>query len=157
MENQFHFLYPKINPLHGFIFKLKINPFQMDLFLTFFGGKPVPLQVDKFTCFVPCPFSAPSRAVVVAPLLSLARWRLPLPAAVVIAPALVPGPPASALACRRHHRAGSRPLPVRVCPRLPSSSSSPPPPTAADAPDRPSPSRRRASFHCFVCVVISRN
>ena len=71
--------------------------------------------------------------------------------------ALVPGPSASALACRRRRRAGSRPLPVSVRPRLPSSSSSPPPPTAADAPDRPSPSRRRASFRCFVCVVISRN
>ena len=43
----------------GFIFKLKINPFPMDLFLTFFGGKPVPPQVDKFTCFFPSPFSAP--------------------------------------------------------------------------------------------------
>ena len=56
----------------------------MDLFLTFFGGKPVPPQVDKFTCFVPCPFSAPSRAVVVAPLLSLARRRPPLPAVVIV-------------------------------------------------------------------------
>jgi hypothetical protein len=58
----------------------------MDLFLTFFGGKPVPPQVDKFTCFFPSPFSAPSRAVVVAPLSSLARQRPPLPAAVVVAP-----------------------------------------------------------------------
>jgi len=49
MKNQFYFLYPKINPLpDGFIFKLKINPFPMDLFLTFFGGLPVPPQVDKF-------------------------------------------------------------------------------------------------------------
>ena len=75
----------------------------MDLFLTFFGGKPVPPQVDKFTCFVPCPFSAPSpAAVVVAPLSSLARRRPPSPAAVVVAPALVPCLSASALACRRH-------------------------------------------------------
>jgi hypothetical protein len=50
---------------------------------------------------VPCPFSAPSRAVFVAP-------------------ALVPGPSASALACRRRRHAGSRPWPVGVRPRLPS-------------------------------------
>jgi hypothetical protein len=69
----------------------------MDLFLTFFGGKPVPPQVDKFTCFVPCPFSAPSpAAVVVAPLSSLARRRPPSPAAVVVAPL-------SSLARRRPH------------------------------------------------------
>jgi hypothetical protein len=47
MKNQFHFLYPKINPPDGFIFKLKINPFPMDLFLPFFCGKPVPPQVDN--------------------------------------------------------------------------------------------------------------
>ena len=50
---------------------------------------------------VPCPFSAPSRAVVVVP-------------------ALVPGPSTSALACRRCRRAGSRPWPVGVRSRLPS-------------------------------------
>ena len=107
----------------------------MDLFLTFFGGKPVPPQVDKFTCFVPCPFSAPSPAavvvaplsslarrrppspdaVVVAPLSSLARRRPPSPAAVVVVPALVPCLSASALACRchrprrRHRRRRMRP------------------------------------------------
>jgi hypothetical protein len=43
MENKFHFLCPKINPPDGFIFKLKINPFPMDLFLTF-------LVVTKFLC-----------------------------------------------------------------------------------------------------------
>ena len=37
---------------------------------------------------VPCPFSAPSRAVVVAPLLSLARRRLSSPAAVVVVSAI---------------------------------------------------------------------
>ena len=124
-----------------------------------------------------------------------------LPSLFAAAPALVPGPSASALACRRRRcagscpwpvgvrprlppsssrrlsslsrrrpplacrqrplacrsrRAGSHPLPVSISPRLPSSSS-PPPPTAADAPDRPSPSCCRASFSCFVCVVISRN
>ncbi len=31
MENQFHFLYPKINPPDGFIFKLKINPFLREM------------------------------------------------------------------------------------------------------------------------------
>ena len=169
----------------------------MDLFLTFFGGRPVPPQVDKFMLSSlarsapprvpssshrlsslacrrrrhagshPCPVSVrphlpPSLS---RRLSSLARRRPPSPAAVVVAPALVPGPSASTLACRQHplacrsRRAGSRPLPVSVRPCLPSSSSSPPPPTAADAPDRPSPSRRRASFRCFVCVVIviSRN
>jgi hypothetical protein len=82
---------------------------------------------------------------------SLARQRPPSPA-VVVALALVLCPSASALACRRC-RAGSRPWPVGVCPRLPSappcrrcagsrplpvsvrprlpSSSPPPPPTAA--------------------------
>ena len=50
---------------------------------------------------------------------SLARQR-PSSPAVIVAPTLVPCPTASALACRRRH-AGSRPLPVGVCPRLPSS------------------------------------
>jgi hypothetical protein len=60
---------------------------------------------------VPCPFSAPLRA------------------AVVVAPALVPGLLVSALACRqrplacRSRRAGSSSWPVGVRPRLPPSSS----------------------------------
>jgi hypothetical protein len=53
---------------------------------------------------VPCPLSTPSRAVVVTP-------------------ALIPAPSASALTCRRRCHAGSRPWPVGVRPRLPPSSS----------------------------------
>jgi hypothetical protein len=122
------------------------------------GFRPWPVGVRPHLPSAPPCVPSSSRR-----LLSLARRRPPSPAAVVVAPALVPGPSASALACRqrplacRSRCAGSRPLPVSVRPHLPSSSSLPPPPTAADAPDRPSLSLRRASFHCFVCVVISRN
>ena len=124
----------------------------MDLFLTFFGGKPVPPQVDKFT--------------LVAIDVSCRAGSRPLPVqrplrAVVIAPALVPCPSASTLACRQrplacHRRcSGSRPLPVSVRTRLPSSLPLPPP-TAANAPGRSSPSRRRTSF-LFCLVLISCN
>jgi hypothetical protein len=127
----------------------------MDLFLTFFVVSQFLRKWTNSSSFCGC---SPLRQ-----LSSLARSAPPR--AVVVAPALIPGPSASALTCHqrplacRSRRAGSRPLPVSVRPRLPpsSSSSSSPPSTAVDAPDRPSPSRRRASFCCFVCVVISRN
>ena len=116
----------------------------MDLFLTFFGGKPVPPQVDKFTCFFPSPFiqrplvcRRRCAALVPGPSASALACRRRRRAALVPGPsasalacrrrrraALVPGPSASALACCRRRRAGSRPLPVSVRPRLPSSSSS---------------------------------
>ena len=100
-----------------------------------------------------------------APALVPCRQR-PLPA-VVVTPALIPWPSASALACCRRplalvpcpsmsaltcrlRCAGSHPLPVSVHPHLPSSSP-PPSPTEADGDDlspcrwlsEPSPSRRR--------------
>jgi hypothetical protein len=183
----------------------------MDLFLTFFGGNPVPLQVDKCTSFCRCCRCAGSRPLPVQRPLACRRRRaalvpgpsasalacrcrhhtalVPSPSASTLAcrrrrrAALVPGPSASALAFRRRRwpvgvrprlpllssrrlsslarrrpplpavsaltcrsrRASSRPLPDSVRPRLPSSASSLPS------------SRRRASFRCFVCVVISRN
>ena len=60
---------------------------------------------------------------------------------VVVAPALVPCPSGSALACRRR-RAGSCPLPVSVRPRLPSSLPPSPPPL---------PSRRRPRHPVNLC------
>jgi hypothetical protein len=121
----------------------------MDLFSTFFGGKPVPPQVDKFTgVFQKSPLTMDNPP-------PHHRYR-------PSSRPLSPGLSASALACHqrplacRRCRAGSRPLTVSVRPRLPSSSP-PPPPTAADAPGRSSPSHRRASFRCFVCILISRN
>ena len=112
---------------------------------------PYPL---RHRCSRPLPVSVCPRLPLSSRwLLSLAHRRPPLPA-VIVAPALVPGPSTSALACRqrplvvvalalvpcpsasalacRRRCAGndSRPLPVSVRPRLPSSSP-PPPPTAA--------------------------
>jgi hypothetical protein len=95
-------------------------------------------------CSRPLPVSVCPRLPLLSRwLLSLARRRPPSPA-VIVAPALVPGPSTSALACRqrplvvvaldlvpcpsasalacRRRHTGSRPLPVDVCPRLPSSS-----------------------------------
>jgi hypothetical protein len=73
----------------------------MDLFLTFFGGKPVPPQVDKFTSFRRCCLRAGSRPLPVQRPLACRRRRA----------ALVPGPSASALTCRRRRRAALVPGP----------------------------------------------
>jgi hypothetical protein len=90
-KNQFHFLYPKINPPHGFIFSVNIH-FKWINFLLFCGN-PVPPQVDKFTY--------------VAIVVRRRAGSRPLP---------VQRP----LACRRRRRASSRPWPVGVRPCLPS-------------------------------------
>jgi hypothetical protein len=97
------------------------------------GSPPLPVQRP----LAPCAGSRPW-PVGVRPRLppsssrrlsSLARQRPPSPAvsaplrAVVVAPALVPCPSASALVCRRRRRAGFRPWPVGVRPHLPPSSS----------------------------------
>ena len=144
----------------------------MNLFLTFFVVNQFLRKWTNSSSFRRCSpprrlsslaRSAPPRVPLAScRLSSLARRRPPSPSTIFVAPALVPGLSASALTCRqrplacRSHCTGSRPLPVSVRPRLPSLLSSPPPPTAVDAPDRPSLSRRRASFRCFVCVVSSR-
>jgi hypothetical protein len=49
MKKHISLLSAKINPPQWIYFSVKIYPFQMDLFSTFFCGKPFPPQVDKFT------------------------------------------------------------------------------------------------------------